>query len=288
MRRLTGAKPIRISSKIGPRIVRAYRKFAFQLTAPSNKAVAAVKAGLGSVAPRGPEGSPASELASYQAPPLTGSTFVGTDGYKLSAVNHGGATVGAEDGRRLLLMVAAAFGLPETFFGDASVGALATAQSLDRPTELMMKNRQQLWRDLTLNIIHFLEVWAVKAPQGALRGLGRIETSVEDGQRTETIVWNEGVSDDVSVDFPPLLEHDIPQMVNATVQAATLGAAGTLAGTIELPDLSRILLTELGVPDVDEIIERMFPDGEAPRGAQRAPRRNLLRDPRRKLLWSKR
>jgi hypothetical protein len=51
-------------------------------------------------------------------------------------------------------------------------------------------------------------------------------------------------------------------MVNATVNAATLGASGTLAGTIDLPTLSRILLTELGIPDVDEIVERLFPDGE--------------------------
>lgn len=234
-------------------IVRAYRKFAFQLTAPTNKGVAAVKSRLGNGAPGGDAAG---------VPPITGSTFVATEGYNLQAVKTSGATVSADDGRRMLLMVVASFGLPETFFGDASVGTLATAQSLDRPTELMMSNRQQLWRDVTLNIINFIELWAIKAPQGALKGLGHIETVVEAGQRTETIVWNEGVNDDVSVAFPPIVEHDIPAMVNATVNAATLGASGTLAGTIDLPTLSRILLTELGIPDVDEIVERLFPDGE--------------------------
>lgn len=193
---------------------------------------------------------------------MTGSIFAATEGYNLQAVKTSGATVSADDGRKLMLMVVASFGLPETFFGDASVGTLATAESLDRPTELMMENRQQLWRDVTLNIINFVELWAIKAPQGELRGLGHVETTVENGQRTELIVWNEGVNDDVSVAFPPLVQHNIPAMVNATVNAATLGAPGQLAGTIDLPTLSRILLTELGIQDVDEIVERLFPDGE--------------------------
>lgn len=237
-------------------IVRAYRKFAFQLTAPTNRAVGAVRDRLShssvehtTPVPNGVGG-----------PPLTGSTFVATEGYNLQAVKTSGATVSAEDGRRILLMVAASFGLPETFFGDASVGSLATAQSLDRPTELMMQNRQQLWRDVTLNIVNFVQLWAVKAPQGALRSLGHIEPLVEDGQIVEQLVWNEGVNDDVAVAFPPLVEQDVPQMVAATVQAATLGAPGTLAGTIDLETLSRILLTTLGIADADEIVERLFGD----------------------------
>jgi hypothetical protein len=237
-------------------IVRAYRKFAFQLTAPSNKAVSGIRSRLGN----GSEGATGNVVA---PPPMTGSIFAATEGYNLQAVKTSGATVSAEDGRHLKLMVAASFGLPETFFGDASVGSLATAESLDRPTELMISNRQQLWRDVTLNIVNFVELWAVKAPQGALRSLGRVETSVEDGQKTETIVWNEGVNDDVSVAFPPIVEHDKPAMVNAIVNAATLGQAGTLAGTIDMPTLTRILLTTLGISDTDEIVERLFPDGEA-------------------------
>jgi hypothetical protein len=234
-------------------IVRAYRKFAFQLTAPSSKAVSGIRGKIGN-------GSEANGNA--VAPPITGSIFAATEGYNLQAVKTSGATVSADDGRRLQLMVAASFGLPETFFGDASVGSLATAESLDRPTELMMQNRQQLWRDVTLNIINFVELWAIKAPQGALRSLGRVETTVENGQKTEAIVWNEGVNDDVAVAFPPLVQHNAAAMVAATVNAATLGQAGVLAGTIDLPTLSAILLTQLGISDADEIVERLFPDGE--------------------------
>src|SRR5690606_19652667 len=96
--------------------------------------------------------------------PVVGSTFISGAGVKLEAVKTSGATVSAEDGRRIMLMVAAAMNLPETFYGDASVGSLATAKSLDRPTELAIKDRQSLWIDV-LNAIHdFVLFWQVKAP----------------------------------------------------------------------------------------------------------------------------
>ena len=53
-------------------------------------------------------------------------------------------------------------------------------------------------------------------------------------------------------------------LVGAITQAGTLGASGTLAGTIDLPTLSGLLLAALGVKDSDEILARMFPDGVAP------------------------
>lgn len=238
-------------------IVRAYRRFAFQLSTPaSSRAVTAAKTKLNTtLGAVGGETNP---------PPLTGSTFIASEGHNLQPVRTSGATVGAEDGRRLSLMVAASAGLPETFYGDASIGSLATAKSLDRPTELMMEDRQTFWSDVYTNILAFVELWAIKAPQGALKGMATVTQVNEDGQWTETVEWHEDTDDDISVSFPPILQSDIPQMVEATIKAATLGASGQLAGTIDLPTLSRTLLTLIGVPDVDEIVERLFPNGEVP------------------------
>lgn len=230
-------------------IVRAYRRFAFKVTTPGGaRGVAAARA----------------KLETTLGAPVAGSTFVAGEGADLQPVRTGGATVSVEDGRRLLLMVAAASGLPETFYGDASVGTLATAKSLDRPTELMMEDRQQLWRDVFTNVLNFVLRWAVAAPQGTLRGLGRVTTVIEDGQQEQAVTWDARVDGTFSIEFPPLLQHDVPAMIDATVKAATLGAAGMPAGTIDLPTLSRTLLTLLGVPDVEEIVKRLFPNGEAP------------------------
>lgn len=236
-------------------IVRAYRKFAFQLSTPGPKGtLGAARDKLGGALGGG---------GAADMPPSVGSTFIGGQGVSLQPVRTAGATVGAEDARRLLLMVAASFGLPETYFGDASVGTLATAQSLDRPTELKMLDRQTLWAD-TLRAIHdFVLLWAVKAPRGPLQGLGRVVTAVEDGRISESVEWNEGIDPHIAVTFPPIVTEDKAQQIGAIIDAATLRGQA-LAGTLELPQLAAMLLAALGVKDSDEILAQMFPDGQAP------------------------
>lgn len=150
-----------------------------------------------------------------------------------------------------------------TYFGDASVGTLATAQSLDRPTELKMIDRQTLWTDVLRAIHDYVLLWGVKAAQGPLRGLGRVVATVEDGQIVETLEWNEGVEEHVAITFPPIVTDDMAAEVAAIVQAATLGGA-PLAGTVELPQLAGMLFSALGVKESDEILAAMFPDGQVP------------------------
>lgn len=238
-------------------IVRSLRRFAWQITTTGgNRGVTAARAKLNTTLGLG--------SGETNPPPLAGSVFVGNENNKIAPISTNGATIAAEDGRRLLLMVAASFGLSETFFGDADIGSLATARSLDRPTELMMTDRQTFWRDVFLNIFNFVQLWEVKAPQGSLRALGSIAMTTEDGQREETVVWQDATAADIAISFPPILQHDIPAMVTATVNAATLGKAGMLAGTMDLVTLARLLLTTLGVADADEIVERLFPGGQVP------------------------
>lgn len=236
-------------------IVRAYRRFAFQLSTPGGKSgIAAARTRLGTTLGSGGETNPA---------PVTGSTFISGPDVTLQPVRTAGATVAAEDGRRMLLMVAAAVGLPETFFGDVSVGTLATATSLDRPTELAMLDRQKLWADIYWQIIDFVLRWAIKAPRGPLRSFGVVTSVIEAGQIQEKLIWNEGVDDHIDLDWPPIRQSDVTGAVGAIVDAATL-KGGTLAGTLDLPTVARMLLVALGEDDIDEIIERLFPDGEVP------------------------
>lgn len=221
-------------------IARALSRFAWNLTTTGgSRGVAAAKTKLNStVGMGGVETNP---------PPVAGATFVGTDQTKLDPVRTAGANASAEDGRRLLLMVAAATGLPETFFGDASVGTLATAKSLDRPTELKMIDRRTLWGDTFKDLIGY--VLAKKEQPGGL-----------------TIVMNADVQIDVT--FPALLEHAVKEAVDAIVSAATLDGKA-LAGTMEVELVARMLLTALGEDDVDELLAgmdfaAMAPDPAAP------------------------
>lgn len=229
-------------------IVRAYSRFAWQLQVKGGSgAVAAAKARLQTTLTEGG--------AESNPPPVTGSMFIASDGTALSPVRTAGATVSAEDGRRLLLMVAATIGLPESFFGDVSVGTLATARSLDRPTELKMSNRQTLWEDVFQNIFTYVKEQSIRAAGGLLKG-----TVEEDEDGTPIIQLSNDADDSVYITFPPILEHDVSASVDAIVKAATLGGAGMLAGTIDLKNVSRMLLAALGEKDVDAILQDMFPD----------------------------
>jgi hypothetical protein len=235
-------------------IVRAYRRFAFQLTTPGGKnAIAAAKTKLTSTYGSGGTG------AETNPPPVVGSTFITSEG-NLTPVRTSGATVSAEDGRRLLLMVAAAVGLPETFFGDVSVGTLATASSLDRPTELMMLDLQTLWADIHQDIFDFVLLQAVKAPQGLLRGIGTLRRETDGAEIVETVVWNGDVNPHIDIDFPPIRSAGTDEQVTAIIKSATLDGKA-LAGTLDLPTVTRMLLVALGEDDVEEVMAVLFPDG---------------------------
>lgn len=248
-------------------IVRAYRKFAFQLTMPGGKsAIAAAKAKLGS--------NLSSMSGETNPPPVAGSTFIAGEGVSLQPVRTAGATVSADDGRRMLLMVAASKGLPETFYGDASVGTLATAKSLDRPTELMMRDRQMLWEGVLAQIHGYVLGWQVKAPQGSLRSLALVETEWDGDNLVERVRWDADVDARVSIAFPPLVQSDVPAQVGAIVDAATLRGQ-TLAGTMDVRTLAAQLLTTLGVPDVDEVLQAMFDADGQPVAAETAATESL-------------
>lgn len=244
-------------------IMRALSRFAAKLTTPGGKSgVAAAKAKLGSTL--------AASTASYgeaNPPPVTGSVFVAGAGADYQPYNLRGASIAPDDGRRFLLMAAAATGWPETFWGDADVGNHATAKTLDRPTELRIRNRQALWSDVLRSICSFVVFWAVKAISGPLRPLGRI---VLDEEGEERIAWGldpetgERINPTVDVSFPPVVEHDVTESVGAIVSAATLDGKA-LAGTMDLRAATRMLLVALGQDNVDELLEALHPqDGPPP------------------------
>ena len=239
---------------------RAYSRFAHKLSLPSNKQVATAKTKLATT-----YGTDSGET---NPPPTTGSTWIQGPGVDLSPIRIGGANVSMEDGRRLLLMVAAAVGLPESFFGDVSVGNLATAKSLDRPTELRMRNRQTLWGDVHQAILGFVIEQAVRA--GTLKGQVYHE---EDGTPRIELAPDPdtGESRDatVTVDWPGLLEHDTPALVGSIVSAATMNGQPQ-AGVIQAKTVSKLLLQALNVDDVDSLLDELYPpetdttDGELP------------------------
>jgi hypothetical protein len=180
------------------------------------------------------------------------STIATTKGNDIDPIKTSGATINPEEGRRFLLMVAAAFGIPETFFGDVSVGTLATAKSLNRPTEMMMVNRQLFWMAILTRIFQFVIDWAIRANAGALPGRVIIDNQtgeriIQIGNDTKT---NKPMDRHIEITFPTVVEPDVGAEVTSIVSAATF-----------LPDaklVARLLLDALGVDDVDKVLEHCF------------------------------
>ena len=181
-------------------------------------------------------------------PPVTGSAFITGPGNKLEPIKSAGATTNPEQGRRIMLMVAASFGLPETFFGDASTGSLATAQSLDRPTELKFLERQERWRYVLQVISRYVLDQSNAAAGGKLRE-ARAKASKNGNTSDIRII----------VKFPSVLEHDIVTMISGIIQAATLGGF-QLGGTMDMKTVAVALMAEIGIEDPIGVFEAMYPD----------------------------
>ena len=190
-------------------------------------------------------------------PPTRAGTFIESEQAAIDVVKTAGATSKAEEGRRLLLMVAAAQGLPETFYGDVSVGTLATAESLDRPTELKFSNRQEFWQSNLKRIVWFVLKSSVAA--GVLGSIGRIEIN-EYGE--DELVLADGIDKEITIQFPEILSISIKDHVASVISAATLD--GKSLTMLDPRMVTELLLNALGIDDVDEKLEALFPDGVHP------------------------
>lgn len=169
----------------------------------------------------------------------------------LEAIPKSGATIDSESGRPLAAMVAAALGVPVTMLlGDpGTTGARATAETLDRPTELEMGQRRDLWTGVLRRILHYVIVEAVRAPQGPLQGTVARDPYTD----TEQVMLAGDTSPEVDISWPDLDDTPTKEQVEAIITANE-------AGVIPPEQVLRLLLTALGVRHVDELVEDLTDD----------------------------
>lgn len=236
-------------------LMRAYSRFAWKrVTKGGKKAIAAEKAKMATTL-----SSNTGAASDSNPPPVTGAMAFLGEGTDLQPMQVRGASISPEDGRRLLLMVAAAVGLPETYFGDVSVGTFATAKTMDRPTELAMKERQTLWTDVLKSIFDYVLLQAVKYNK-TISALGSVDRIDDGSVIEELVIWKTGVKTMLDIDFPPILEKDIQTSVQAVITALTLN--GQELKLLDEQMATRLILKALAEDDVDEIMTELFPDGE--------------------------
>ena len=232
-------------------------RFASTLTTKGGpKGVAAAKAKLGTkIGSTGGETNPAA---------VTGSTLIAAEGWKYDILKTAGAQASPEEARYLFVLTAAGHGLPFSILtGDADKSNLATAKSLDRPTELKMRMRQILWATIFRDLATYLLMASIRATKGVVKGRlipdeWGVERPVIEGSTPA-----KPIPTGVTVEFPPILEHDVDARVKAIVSAATLDGKPD-AGTFDKETLVRQLASALGIEDVDALIDEVLGMGEVP------------------------
>lgn len=211
-------------------VIKAHARFAWQVKTPGGQRnVDALQAALATAL----NGDAALDT---NPPPNVASLFASGTGTELNPIRTAGATTSPESGRQIKLMVASSFGLPETFYGDMNTSNLATAKSLDRPTELKFVDRQALWTSIYQVILGYVLARSKRAANGGMRSVAKPVK--------------------ITVSFPPILEHDIAETIGAIALAATLDGKAP-AGTIDMETIARLVLEALGVQNIDEVLKRI-------------------------------
>jgi hypothetical protein len=178
-------------------------------------------------------------------PPVVASAHVSGPGNQVQAFKSAGAQSSPEETRRLLLMAAAADGLPETFYGDASTGSLATAVSLDRPTELKFTAIQRRWKHTIRMILEYVLMVSKTTP-----GTKMYEARKANPAPQPTAII---------IKFPTVVEHEIQPMIQAITEIATCGGRnGINAGIVDRRTIAGLLLAEIGFENVSDLLDKIY------------------------------
>lgn len=227
---LDWAKAYKVFLEDWAAIVRALSMFAYKATSKSgskgmSKAVSVIANAVSK-----------SNLTNGDLPSQKAGVFAASDNFDLAPMPKSGATVNVEDSRRLLLMVCAATGIYEHYFGDPSTGNLATAKSMERPMQLMFTERQALWKDTLEEILEY-----------AVSNMNIVLGKDDDGS--------------IEVTFPSVVEIDTQERINAIISASTLNNQ-SLAGTFDIKTVTNELAIALGLNT--DIVDQLFPEDVEP------------------------
>lgn len=225
-------------------IIRSFARMALKVTGlTGGKQAAATKSMLGTSVTvdnrieKNPSGTP-SRI------PLLGK------GVDIDAIKTSGATTPAKEGQPIMNMACAAVGLPNTFYGDASVGNYATAKTLDRPTEQKMIARQELWNEALSEILRYV------IHCRAIKEFDKSELKdVFTNEMSDVPNYPADFDSGVEVAFPDILERNVTDRVRALANAVTLFGKQL---TDIIPDkklVSRLMMEALDIPDIDARLE---------------------------------
>ncbi len=135
-----------------------------------------------------------------------------------------GAAAAYRDGRMIKLQVCAAVGIPEQYFGDISIGNLATAKTVELPMLKMFQSYQAIW-------------------DGAYQDIDEI------------VLAHNNISPDkwyVDRDFPEITGEGVGEIAKAIMDTVN-----TFPEFAESPDVQQVALLNIGVDDPAEVLKAL-------------------------------
>ena len=141
--------------------------------------------------------------------PAAGSTQIENEGIDLQAMKTptGGVAIARDGLRQMLLMVSAASGIFEHYFGDPSTGNLATAKSMELPMIKKFVNRQTLWASIYRTILEYQINQKIS--------VGKLKGTITYNEKTERNKVESPLDRTIDIDFPPILEEDLKPIAEA-------------------------------------------------------------------------
>ncbi len=199
-------------------------------------------------------------------PPVPGSVNIGQEDMK--PIKTANAQVSMKDGQQMIHMVSAATGIFYHYLaGDPSTGNLATAKAMERPMEIMFRDRQELWESIFNKILNLAIRESIKAPKGILHKLGTVRnvdgTEViemkNDTTNTKKSLQDKPINIAINIDFPELLEKDVKELMESIKSAndVLVNKGDTL---VSEKLIVKEILNALQISDVDEVLLEMFSD----------------------------
>ncbi len=179
----------------------------------------------------GPAAVEAIKAVTHGKEPAAGSEIIENLGVDTTVMKQEtGAKNAYDDGRMIKLMICAAVGIPEQYFGDISIGNLATAKTVELPMMKMFQSYQAIWNDVYQDI-------------------------------DEVILEHNNISPDkwyVDRDFPAIAPADVAQ-----IALSLMNIIGVMPAFADSPDVQQIAMLALGVNDPAEALEQMEKAAEA-------------------------
>ena len=204
-------------------------------------------------------------------PQAAGATLVENEGSTREPIKvESGAGSAATEGEGFMNMAASGMGTYSHYLGFGAVHRLATANAMELPALKNYEWWQMFWRSGYYQILQRVMDEAIKAgriPASAGQRMpgGYITAGAEGSPsiyQVPTVVGGRGfrksqVDRGITIEFPPILTRDLAGVVNAISSLAT-NVAPINVESRKL--LLRIALLALGVEDVDQAVEIVFPD----------------------------